>query len=73
MSIHSDSMVRVSFSFLPKGVQNEIVWIIGGASTYSCAKHGARNLVESGTFFCTSIIYCVIKAFINAGIDLRVK
>ena len=23
----------------------------GGTSTYSCAKHGAHNLVESGTFF----------------------
>ena len=41
----------VSFSFLSKGGKNEIVWIIGGASTYSCAKHGAHNLVESGTFF----------------------
>ena len=32
---------RVSFSFLPKGAQN-YVWIIGGASTYSCAKHVAN-------------------------------
>ena len=36
--------IRVSFSFLPKGGQNEIVWIIrgGGASMYLCAKHGAK-------------------------------
>ena len=33
---------RGFFSFLPKGGQNEIVWIIGGASTYLCAKHGAN-------------------------------
>ena len=25
------SLFRVSFSFLPKGEQNEIVWIIGGS------------------------------------------
>ena len=29
----------VSFSFLPKGGQNEDYW---GASTYSCAKHVAN-------------------------------
>ena len=31
-------VVRVSFSFLPKGKQNEIVWIIGDL----CAKHVAN-------------------------------
>ena len=37
--------IRVSFSFLPKGGQNEIVWIIGGggASTNLCAKHGGSG------------------------------
>ena len=57
--------VRVSFSFLPKGGQNEIVWII---RVQACGKLGGfrgmlprgnfdfgpfirRNLVESGTVF----------------------
>ena len=31
-------------AFCPRrgGRQNEIVWIVGGASTYSCAKHVAK-------------------------------
>ena len=33
---------RISFSFLPKGGQNEIVWIIRGASMHSCAKHAGK-------------------------------
>ena len=36
---------HISFSFLPKeggGEQNEILWIIGGASMYPCAKHAAN-------------------------------
>ena len=36
------TLSRVSFSFLPKGGQNEIVWIIGGARMCLCAKHGAN-------------------------------
>ena len=40
--IFSCEDTRVSFSFLPKGGQNEIVWIIGGASMYLCAKHVAN-------------------------------
>ena len=35
--------VTVFLSFVPKGGQNEIVWIIGGARTYSCAKHVANQ------------------------------
>ena len=31
----------VSFSFLLKGKENKIVWSIGGASTYLCAKCAA--------------------------------
>ena len=33
--------IEGSFSFLPKGGQNDIVWI-WGASTYSCLKHVAN-------------------------------
>ena len=33
----------VSFSFLLKGKENKIVWIIGGASTYLCAKRAASQ------------------------------
>ena len=52
MCMHVVCVCRVSFSFFPKGGQNEIVWsigegqneivwTIGGASMYLCAKCAA--------------------------------
>ena len=35
--------LHLNMVFMLRGRQNEIVWIIGGASTYLCAKHVANK------------------------------
>ena len=45
---------RVSFSFLAKGGQNEIVWTIGGGKHLfmckACGKQGVRGMLPQGNF-----------------------